>query len=186
MRRDACNRDWRLGACTAVSTFRLYGRSQPDSRVDARLPLSQAVVRSAEALAVPDHERKQRMNQRRYDLEERLMEFAVRVIRVSESMMKSRAGNYIGDQLLRSGTSPYGHHGEAEAAESRADFIHKLKVCLKELRETRRWLRLVQRTPLIERPEQLDPLTTEADELVRIFTTSIRTAERNRTRGSTT
>ena len=126
------------------------------------------------------------MKERQYDLEERLVGFAVRVIRVSETMMKSRAGNYVGDQLLRSGTSPYGHHGEAEAAESRADFIHKLKVCHKELREARRWLRLVQRTPLIDHPELLDTLTTEADELVRIFTTSVRTAERNGTRGSTT
>jgi four helix bundle protein len=115
-----------------------------------------------------------------YDLEERLLEYSVRVIRVSESMVKSAAGQYIADQLLRSGTSPYGHHGEAEAAESRADFIHKLRVCQKELRESRRWLRLIQRAPLVEKPELLKELSAEAEELVRIFASSIRTAEANR------
>ena len=110
------------------------------------------------------------------------MEFAVRIIRVTESMKRTRAGIYVADQLLRSGTSPYGHHGEAEGAESRDDFIHKLKVCYKELREARRWLRLVHRTPLVAKPELLVSLLTESDELVRIFSASIRTAENNRER----
>ena len=116
----------------------------------------------------------------KYDLEERLLEFAVRVIRVTESMKRSPAGIYVADQLLRSATSPYGHHGEAEGAESRGDFIHKLRVCYKELREARRWLRLVQRTPLVAKPELLEGVVTEAGELVRIFAASIRTAENNR------
>lgn len=114
-----------------------------------------------------------------YDLEERLMEFAVRVIRVTESMNRSSAGVYVADQLLRSATSPYGHHGEAEGAESRDDFVHKLRVCYKELREARRWLRLVQRTPLVKKPELLAGLVTESEELVRIFAASIRTALAN-------
>lgn len=114
-----------------------------------------------------------------YDLEERLMEFAVRVIRVTESMNRSSAGVYVADQLLRSATSPYGHHGEAEGAESRDDFVHKLRVCYKELREARRWLRLVQRAPLVKKPELLTAITTEAEELVRIFAASIRTALAN-------
>ncbi|MBI4626000.1 MAG: four helix bundle protein [Verrucomicrobia bacterium] len=87
------------------------------------------------------------MPQTKYDLEERLLEFAVRIIRVTESIKRTRAGNHVADQLLRSGTSPFGIHGEAEGAESRADFIHKLKVCYKELREARRWLRLVTKAP---------------------------------------
>jgi len=120
------------------------------------------------------------MAETKYNLEERLLEFAVRVIRVAESMNRSPAGIYVADQLLRSGTSPYGHHGEAEGAESRDDFIHKLRVCYKELREARRWLRLVQRTPLTAKPGLLDELVTEAGELVRIFAASIRTAESNR------
>ena len=120
------------------------------------------------------------MKDTKFDLEERLLEFAVRIIRVTESMKRTRAGIYVADQLLRSGTSPCGHHGEAEGAESRDDFIHKLKVCYKELREARRWLRLVQRVPLVTKPELLDGLLTEAEELVRIFAASIRTAEANR------
>jgi four helix bundle protein len=120
------------------------------------------------------------MKAAKYDLEERLMEFAVRIIRISESMIRTRAGLYVADQLLRSGTSPYGNHGEVEGAESRDDFIHKLKVCYKELRETRRWLKLARRTPLIEKPELLDEIVVESDELVRIFSASIRTAESNR------
>jgi four helix bundle protein len=120
------------------------------------------------------------MAEPKYDLEERLLEFAVRVIRVTESMNRSPAGIYVADQLLRSATSPYGHHGEAEGAESRDDFIHKLRVCYKELREARRWLRLVQRTPLTAKPGLLDELVAEAGELVRIFAASIRTADANR------
>lgn len=120
------------------------------------------------------------MQKTKFNLEERLLEFAARIIRVSESLKRSRAGNHIADQLLRSGTSPFGHHGEAEGAESRDDFIHKLKVCYKELRESRRWLRLIQKAELIARPVLLDGLLTEADELVRIFASSIRTAQRNR------
>jgi four helix bundle protein len=116
----------------------------------------------------------------KFDLEERLLEFAVRVIRVTESMVRSRAGTHIADQLLRAGTWPYGNHGEAEGAESRDDFVHKLRVCHKELRESRRWLRLVQRTPLVAKPELLNDILIEADELVRIFSASIRTAESNR------
>ena len=108
------------------------------------------------------------------------MEFAVRIIRVTESMVRSPAGLYVADQLLRSGTSPYGHHGEVEGAESRDDFIHKLRICYKELREARRWLRLTQRAPLVPKPELLTDLITEAEELVRIFSASIRTAENNR------
>ncbi len=108
------------------------------------------------------------------------MDFAVRSIRVTESMQRSPAGVYVADQLLRSATSPYGHHGEAEGAESRDDFIHKLRVCYKELREARRWLCLVQRVPLTKNPKLLDGLVTEAGELVRVFAASIRTAQNNR------
>lgn len=119
------------------------------------------------------------MNAEKYDLEERLLEFAVRVIRVTESMNKSQAGVHVADQLLRAGTSPYGNHGEAEGAESRQDFVHKLKICYKELREARRWLRLVQRTPLVAKPELLTDILQESDELIRIFAASIRTAKSN-------
>jgi four helix bundle protein len=122
------------------------------------------------------------MHTAKYDLEDRLLDFSVRIIGVTDSMVRSRAASHIGDQLLRSGTSPYGHHGEAEAAESRDDFLHKLRICHKELRETKRWLRLVQRVPLIQEPGLLDDVIAESGELVRIFAASVRTALRNRTR----
>jgi four helix bundle protein len=79
----------------------------------------------------------------KYDLEDRLLEFASVIIDVSEKLPNSRAGNHLAGQILRSGTSPYGNHGEAQAPESAEDFIHKMKICLKELRETRRWARLI-------------------------------------------
>jgi len=120
------------------------------------------------------------MTEQKYNLEERLVEFAVRVIRVTESMQRSPAGIYVADPLLRSATSPYGHHGEAEGAESRDDFIHKLRVCYKELREARRWRPLVQRAPLVAKSDLLEGLVVEAGELVRIFAARIRTAESNR------
>src|SRR5216117_2334262 len=82
---------------------------------------------------------------RKFNLEERLLEFASAVIDLSERLPETRAGNHIAGQILRSGTSPLSNHGEAESAESREEFIHKLKIYLKELRETRRWARLIQR-----------------------------------------
>src|SRR5438477_9465251 len=72
-------------------------------------------------------------------------EFSARIIRLVDALPNTRAGNHVAGQLLRSGTSPYGNHGEVEAAESRKDFVHKLKVCLKELKEARRWLRLIKK-----------------------------------------
>jgi four helix bundle protein len=80
--------------------------------------------------------------------------------------------------LLKSGTSPYPNHGEAQAAESAKDFIHKLRVSLKELRETQRWLKLIQRVPLIKKPELLNDIQQETEELIKIFVTSIKTAVR--------
>jgi four helix bundle protein len=80
--------------------------------------------------------------------------------------------------LLRSGTSPYPNHGEAQAAESAKDFIHKLRISLKELRETQRWLKLIERVPLIKNPERVKDILDETDELIRIFVTSINTAQK--------
>ena len=116
------------------------------------------------------------MIQRQYDLEERLLEFAVEIIQLTEALPKTRAGNHVAGQLLRSGTSPYPNHGEAQAAESPKDFVHKLRVGLKELRESHRWLKLVQRVPLIKSPDQIAGIIGECDELIRIFVVSIRTA----------
>jgi four helix bundle protein len=117
--------------------------------------------------------------QRRFDLEERLLEFASSVIDLSEKLPDTRAGSHVAGQLLRSGTSPYPNHGEAEDAESRDDFIHKLKICLKELRETRRWARLVRHKAWTKDDPTLVFLLSEVDELIRIFYSSIQTARRN-------
>ena len=84
-------------------------------------------------------------SRQKYDIEERLLEFASAVIDVSEEVPDRRAVNHIGGQFLRAGTSPYGNHGEAQLSESRDDFIHKMKICLKELREAARWARLIVR-----------------------------------------
>ena len=105
------------------------------------------------------------MTQRQYDLEERLLEFAVEIIQLTEALPSTRAGNHVAGQLPRSGTWPYPNHEEAQAAERR---------------ESHRWLKLVQRVPLIESPDQIAELIGECDELIRIFVAGIRTAGRPR------
>ena len=119
-----------------------------------------------------------RVEERVYDLEERLLGYAAAIIRLVREMPKDREANHVAGQLLRSGTAPLPNHGEAESAESPADFIHKLRICLKELRETRRWLLLVQRVPLVNPPSVARAVLLETDELIRIFVASIRTAEK--------
>jgi four helix bundle protein len=119
-------------------------------------------------------------NEREYDLEERLLEFAASVIQACEKLPTTRAGCHIAGQFLRAGTSPYGNHGEAQSPESADDFIHKLKICLKELREVLRWARLIHRMRWLWNDEALSFVLRESDELVRIFKASIQTAERNR------
>ena len=112
-----------------------------------------------------------------YDLEDRLLEYAAQIIRLAESLPQTRAGSHVAGQLLRSGTSPLPNHGEAQAAESRKDFIHKLSICLRELKECRRWLRLIRRVPLVEALQPVGSVLKETDELIRIFAASVRTAK---------
>ncbi len=112
-----------------------------------------------------------------YDLEERLLNYAADIIRLIEKLPQSRAGHHVAGQLMRSGTSPLPNHGEAQAAESRDDFIHKLSICLKELRESRRWLLLILRVPLTREAMRVEELVSETEELIRIFAKSIRTAK---------
>lgn len=114
----------------------------------------------------------------RFDLEERLLDYAADIVRLAESIRRSPAGTHVANQMLRSGTSVLPNHGEAQAAESNADFVHKLSICLKELRETRRWLRLIQRVPLIAKPDVVLPLLKETEELIRIFFASLKTARK--------
>jgi four helix bundle protein len=116
---------------------------------------------------------------RQYDLEDRLLDFAVSVVELTETLPRTRAGNHIAGQLLRCGTSPLSNHGEVEAAESRKDFLHKLRICLKELRETKRWLRLVGRLKILQQSANPAACLNEVEELIRIFAASVRTAGKN-------
>ncbi len=115
-----------------------------------------------------------------FDLQDRLIDFAVRVMNVVEALPNSRIGNHIGGQLSRSGTSPAPNYGEARSAESRKDFLHKMKISLKELRETHVWLLMIQRKPLIEPQEKLAPIISECNELISIFVASVKTTEKNK------
>lgn len=115
---------------------------------------------------------------RKYDLEERLIGFGVRACRISASLPETFVGTHIARQLVRCGVSPAANYGEAQSAESRRDFIHKLKMCLKELRETQVWLKYGQRLELAALPE-LEDAIQECDELIAIFVTSIETARKN-------
>ncbi len=124
--------------------------------------------------------RMQKRMKQAYDLEERLLEYSVGIIEIVEQLPKTRVGNHVAGQLLRSGTSPYPNHGEAQAAESPKDFIHKLRISLKELRETQRWLKLIQRVPLVKSANQLDGIQQETEELIKIFVASIKTAQEKR------
>ena len=115
-----------------------------------------------------------------FDLEDRLIDFAVRIIRLAESLPKTKVGNHVAWQLIRCGTSPAPNYGEAQSAESLADFIHKMKLSLKELRETRVWLLVTVRAKLIEPTSKVEPLINENNELISIFVTSITTAKKNK------
>lgn len=120
----------------------------------------------------------------KYDLEDRLVEHASIMIELTEALPNSRAGNHIAGQLLRSGTSAAPNYGEAQAAESRKDFIHKMGICLKELRESRIWLRIIDRRSMVKRA-LWNPAMVETEELIRIFKSSIATAKRNRSAQAT-
>jgi len=117
--------------------------------------------------------------QAKYDIQERVIDFAVRILNVVEALPNNRLGNHIAGQLLRSGTSPAPNYGEAQSAESPKDFIHKMKIALKELRETQVWLLIIQRKKIIKPADTLEPLISECNELISIFVSSVRTAAKN-------
>ncbi|HSP41622.1 MAG TPA: four helix bundle protein [Luteolibacter sp.] len=98
-----------------------------------------------------------------YDLEERLLDYGASVIRLTRGLSHDYAERHVGNQLLRSGTAPCSHHGEAQAAESPADFIHKMRLGLKELRESERWLKPIQRASHISNTDILASLLNETD-----------------------
>jgi len=113
------------------------------------------------------------------ELEERLIDFAVRIVRLSARLPKTAAGRHIASQILRSGTSPAPNYGEARGGESAADFVHKLRIVLKELNETSVWLRVIERSQLLK-TELLADIANENSELCKIFTASLKTARGRR------
>lgn len=121
----------------------------------------------------------QMQEKRKYDLEERLINFAVVVIAHVETMPNTKAANHLAGQLLRSGTSPALNYGEAQSSESRNDFIHKIKIVLKELRETLVCLKIIYKAKLITENQEVLSLMKEANELVAIFAKSAKTSAEN-------
>lgn len=113
------------------------------------------------------------------DIEERLITFAVRIIHLCEAMPKGTAGKHLSGQLVRSGTSPAFNYGEARAAESTRDFIHKMRVVHKELNESNINLQIILRSELLPQ-EKLVEIMDECNQLCRILNASIQTALRKR------
>ena len=113
------------------------------------------------------------------DIQERLIDFAVSIIQLTTKLPKSSAGKHIAGQLLRSGTSPAPNYAEARSAESSNDFIHKLKIALKELNETTVWLQIITRSQMLSIEECIG-LQKECGELCRIMSASAKTSQRRR------
>ena len=116
------------------------------------------------------------MENRKYDLEERLINFAAMILDHAEKLPNTKAGNHLGGQIIRSGTAPALLYGEAQAAESRKDFLHKMRLCLKELRETLICQKIIKKRTMIADNNFLDIVMKENTELVSIFVTSVKTA----------
>jgi len=114
----------------------------------------------------------------KFDLEERLIEFSVLIIEISTEILKTKAGNHLSGQLVRSGTSPALNYGEAQSAESRKDFIHKMKVILKELRETFVCLKIIDKAKLYKNMGKMQKTLKECNELISIFVKSVETAQK--------
>lgn len=110
------------------------------------------------------------------DIQDRLVDFAVRVIKLCDHLPTSFAGQHMARQLIRSGTAPAAHYAEARGAESSRDFIHKLKICLKELNESRVWLTIIIKSDLMP-PQRVTNIHQECDQLCRIINASIKTAK---------
>lgn len=120
------------------------------------------------------------MTERKFDLEDRLVDFTCRMIDVVEALPNTRAGNYIAGQLIRSCHSPTFNYGEVQAAESLNDFLHKMGVVLKELKECRTALKVIRKKEMIKPVNKLDGIHKETEELVAIIAKSIETAKKNK------
>ncbi|MEI6884638.1 MAG: four helix bundle protein [Bacteroidota bacterium] len=121
---------------------------------------------------------------RKYDLEERLIRFSVMIISLAESLPGTQAGKYLAGQIIRSGLSPALNYGEAKGAESISDFIHKMKIGLKELRETHIALQIINAKPFTTNADELDKCFMECNELISIYVKSIQTAHKRKSNNS--
>ncbi|MDZ7756746.1 MAG: four helix bundle protein [Melioribacteraceae bacterium] len=119
------------------------------------------------------------MKRETYDLEDRLIDFSVMVINIGETLPKSEAGRYLSGQIIRSGMSPALVYGEAQSAESRKDFIHKISIILKELRETRINMKIILKKGFLKDRSLLSNGLQEVNELISIFAKSLQTAKKN-------
>jgi four helix bundle protein len=118
------------------------------------------------------------MEKRTFDLEDRLVDYTCRMIDIVETLPKTRAGNNIASQLIKSCHSPTFNYGEVQAAESRNDFIHKMGVVLKELKECRTALKIIRKKAMIK-PNDLTDIYNETEELIAIIGKGISTAKNN-------
>ncbi len=117
-------------------------------------------------------------NKRQFNLDQRLIDFASTIIDMVDALPKNISANHLASQVVRSGTAPALHYGEAQGAESRKDFIHKMKIGLKELRETYSCLRIIALKVWIEK-SMMSNIINENNELIAIFVKSIETAKNN-------
>jgi len=112
------------------------------------------------------------MTSRSDELEERLLAFSVQILKIVEQLPSTRTGDHVAGQLLRSVTSAYPAHGDSESADSRKELVHTLK----ELRQTQRCLKLIQRVPLVHRAEDLISILQETDALIQLFVSDLKTS----------
>ncbi len=119
------------------------------------------------------------MDNKKFDLQDRLIDYSVKVIKLLSFIKNDVAGSHLTGQLVRSGTSPALNYGEAQSSESRKDFIHKMKICLKELRETYINIEIIKRATLHSSDEKINEILEETNQLISIFVKSIDTANKN-------
>jgi four helix bundle protein len=116
----------------------------------------------------------------KYDLEERLINYSVLILDIVDVLPDNKGANHLANQIVRSGTAPALMYGEAQSSESRRDFIHKMRLPLKELRETKISLRIISKKNYAATDsDKLKKALTESHELISIFVKSIGTAIKN-------
>jgi four helix bundle protein len=119
------------------------------------------------------------MKEKPHQLSDRLLDFAIEVIKITDALPNTVAGRHVGGQLVRAGTSCGSNYEEACGAESRSDFVHKMSIVLKELKESRFWLRLISRMEMLP-SDRIEPVLNECQQLCAIVAKSILTAKRRR------